>query len=125
MSEPNANAGWDAAIARLRCPVVFWGLLQVPAEIAVFPGRVECRFKPLWGPPTSGSPLIHRRMDVVIVRSRALPYPFRTSIELVSDAGQKVYLSPYHGLQGIIAALGRAGFSVHQRKVWLVPLGSP
>ena len=75
--------------------------------------------------------ILHTGKDISVVRSRLLPEPFRTALELIdSGSGARLFASPSFGFGSfggykraskIVAALAEAGFDVHERRVWLAP----
>jgi len=74
--------------------------------------------------------IVHTRKDIYVLRSRLLPWPFRTSIELFNTNGRRWFVGPSFGFATfggyqrrtrIVDALTEEGFSVHERRIWLAP----
>lgn len=109
------NTGPDAApTATFACTVFGWHVVCVPGAVTIAPGQVLCTGLLM-------RDLVHELTEVIVVRSRLLPWPARTSIELVAPSGRAVHVTPHRGLRNMIAAFDSAGFVVRERSVRLWP----
>jgi hypothetical protein len=104
----------------------FWHFFLGSAGVTTIRrGSVEC------SPMLPCLPVIvHTGKDIHVVRSRLLPWPFRTSIELFNENGRRWFVGQswgfgvfggYQSTSRIVDALTEAGFAVRETRIWLAP----
>jgi hypothetical protein len=95
-------------------------VLFSPARVRIDYDAIECRFHPRlrW---LLGSDVVHSGRTVVMIKSRLLPPFWNHLLELVGEAGERVYVTPNWGWksQDLLDITAR-GYTISYASRWLL-----
>lgn len=96
--------------------------IQFGVRVSIEPGEVVCSTKIARTELT----LRHRASEVTMTRAWLMPpaLGMRTQLSLIGEAGEHAQLMIWWGARRLAVALEEAGFTVHQRRRWLPPMGN-